>query len=150
MPTKRQLLINLMIIFSSAIYLSAEAAIIDPEQYILKYGYHSLKIGDDKKTKIYSYKERVSASTISELTYEISNLPKTSEIYQLCDFWRGLTKSNLIEQRGIETDVVVSNYGHSGTTITCALKYIRAKKVGNQFIFYNKSNAGLYFVFITD
>ena len=126
------------------------AVIINPEKHILANGYHSMKNGDDKKTKIYSFTERASPSRISELKAEIAELPKISEIQKLCDLWRGTVKANLIEKTGVALDVVVSNYGYSNSTVACTLKYIKGNKVGTQLIFYNTGKEGLYFVFITD
>lgn len=141
-----------LIIIITLLVVSYEsgAVIINPVKYIHDNGFHSMKIGDDKKTKIYSFQERAGPSRISELSSEITALPKTPEIQKMCDFWRGTVKAGLVEKNGVAIDVVVTNYGYSDTTITCILKHIDGNKVGTQLIFYNTDKGSLYFVMVTN
>ncbi|MFZ4440688.1 MAG: hypothetical protein ACOYOS_19905 [Syntrophales bacterium] len=126
------------------------AAVIDPEKHIQKNGYHSMRTGDDGITKIYSFTERTNSSLTSALGADIAALPKDAKALNACDFMRGGVKANLIEQRGIAIDVAVTNYGYSGSTIACLLKYMHENKVGTQLIFVKTGPGGLYMVFVVD
>lgn len=128
----------------------AIAEVIDPEKHIEKNGYHSVKIGDDGKTPFYSFTERVAATRIVTLENEIKKLPKHVEVQKMCDFMRGSTKAELIQQRGISIDVAVTNYGYSGSTVACVLKYMQENNVGTQLIYSKKGVGGMYMVFVTD
>lgn len=128
----------------------AVAEVIDPEKHVLKNGYHSVKMGDDGKTNFYSFTERAPSPRMAALEAEIAKLPKHVEVQKMCDFMRGTTKAKLIEQRGIAIDVAVTNYGYSGATVTCVLKYMHENNVGTQLIYNKKGAAGMYMVFITD
>lgn len=129
----------------------AIADVIDPEKHVLKNGHHSAKIGDDGKTRFYSFTERAELTRIAALEAEIAKLPKNIEVQKMCDFMRDGTKVKLIEQRGIAFDVAVTNYGYSGATIACVLKYMHeANVVGTQLIFSKKGAGGMYMVFVTD
>lgn len=128
----------------------AVAEVIDPEKHIVKNGYHSVKMGDDGKTRFYSFTERAVSSRITALENEIAKLPKHVEVQKMCDFMRGGTKAKLIEQRGIAMDVVLTNYGYSGSTVACVLKYMHESNVGTQLIYNKKGANGMYMVFITD
>ena len=128
----------------------AVAEVIDPEKHVLKNGYHSVKMGDDGKTRFYSFTERATSPRIAALESEIAKLPKHIEVQKMCDFMRGATKAKLIEQRGIAIDVAVTNYGYSGSTVVCVLKYMHESNVGTQLIYNKKGAAGMYMVFVTD
>jgi hypothetical protein len=128
----------------------AIAQVIDPETHILKNGYHSVKMGDDGKTRFYSFTERAASLRIAALETEIAKLPKHVDVQKMCDFMRGTTKAKLIEQRGIAIDVAVTNYGYSGSTVACVLKYMHASNVGTQLIYNKKGAGGMYMVFVTD
>ena len=136
--------------FLLAISSHAGAAVIDPEKHIQRNGYHSVRTGDDGKTQIYSFTERANGARISSLEDEIAALPKHVDVYKMCDFMRGGVKAKLIEQRGIAIDVAVTNYGYSGSTVACVLKYMHENRVGTQLIFSKKGSGGMYMVFITD
>jgi hypothetical protein len=141
-------LITILILFSMCGI--AGAAAIDPEKHIQKNGYHSVRMGDDGKTPFYSYKERVNPSHISVLEADIAALPKHIEVQKMCDFMRGGVKAKLIEERGIAFDVAVINYGYSGATVACVLKYMHKNTVGTQLIFMKKGQGGMYMVFVTE
>lgn len=128
----------------------AMAGVIDPEKHIQKNGYHSKKIGDDGKTPFYSFTQRTTAPRIARLESEIEKLPKHVEVHKMCDFMRGGTKAKLIQQRGIAIDVAVTNYGYSGSTVACVLKYKHESNVGTQIIYSKKGVGGMYMVFVTD
>jgi hypothetical protein len=128
----------------------ARAEIIDPEKHVQRDGHHSLKMGDDGKTRFYSRTERVPPARIAALEADIARLPKHVEVQKMCDFMRGGAKAKLIEQRGIAFDVVLTNYGYSGPTVACVLKYIHEKNVGTQLIYSKKGAGGMYTVFVTD
>lgn len=139
-----------MSVFLVAMSSNVGAAVIDPEKHIQRGGYHSVRMGDDGKTKIYSFTERANASRISTLEADIAALPKHVDVYKMCVFMRGGTKAKLIEQSGVEIDVAVTNYGYSGSTVACVLKYMHENKVGTQLIFSKKGPGGMYMLFITD
>ena len=124
--------------------------VIDPEAHVLKNGYHSVNMGDDGKMRFYSFTERATSPRIAALEAEIEKLPKHIEVHKVCDFMRGGTKAKLIEQRGIALDVALTNYGYSGSTIACVLKYMHGSNVGTQLIYNKKGGAGVYMVFVTD
>jgi hypothetical protein len=128
----------------------ANAEVIDPENHIKKNGYHSVKMGDDGKTRFYSYTERAKSPRITALKNDISKLPKHIEVQKMCDFMRGGVKATLIEQQGISFDVAVTNYGYSGSTIACVLKYMHENTVGTQLIYSKKGDGGMYMLFVTD
>ncbi len=138
------------IIFLGFISTHAIAEVIDPENHILKNGYHSVKTGDDGKTRFYSYTERSASPRITTLENEIAKFSKRVDVQKMCDFMRGLVKAKLIEQRGIAIDVAVTNYGYSGSTVACVLKYMHENNVGTQIIYTKKGAEGMYMVFITD
>jgi hypothetical protein len=130
---------DLFLVFLST---HASADIIDPEVHIQKNGYHSVQNGDNGKGLIYSFTERVDSSRISALESDIAALPKHVDIQKTCDFMRGSTKALLIEQSGIAFDVAVTNYGYSGSTIACVLKYMHENNVGTQLIYSKKGSSG--------
>jgi hypothetical protein len=138
------------ILFLGFLSTYAIAEVIDPENHVLKHGYHSLKMGDDGKTRFYSFTERAASPRITALENEIAKLPKHVDVQKLCDFMRGATKAKLIEQRGIAIDVAVTNYGYSGSTVACVLKYMQESNVGTQLIYNKKGAGGMYMVFVTD
>jgi len=125
-----------MLLIICAIFTSSTSfgAIIDPENYILENGYQSTRKGDDGKTDFYSYKIQLPTAELSAYEQSIEALPKDESIFQVCDLMRGGVKSMLIEQRGIAIDVAVRNYGYSGQTIACILKYMIGNQVGTQII----------------
>lgn len=123
---------------------------IDPEQYIAKVGAQSVKLGDDGRTKFFSHTERASPIRIAELEATIVKLPKHAEVFRVCDFMRGGVKATLIAERHIVVDVAATNYGYSGSTIACVLKYMYEDKVGTQVAFFKKGSEGMYTVYITD
>lgn len=126
------------------------ADVIDPEEHIRNNGYHSVKMGDDQKTKFYSYTERLPQAKIKSLEADIEKLPKHADVMQLCDFMRGGVKALLLEQQGISYDIAVSNYGYKGSTISCVLKYMHEGNIGTQLIYSKKGADGMYMVFVTD
>ncbi|UPQ82886.1 hypothetical protein M0M42_00260 [Pseudomonas knackmussii] len=128
----------------------AMAEVIDPEKHIQKNGYHSIKMGDDGETRFYSFTERGAALRIAGLEGKIELLPKHVEVQKMCDFMRGGTKAKLIQQRGIAIDVAVTNYGYSGSTVACVLKYMHENNLGTQLIYSKKGVGGMYMVFVTD
>lgn len=140
------LLIYIVVFFP----ILCSADVIDPEEHIRKNGYHSVKIGDDKKTKFYLYTERLPPAKIKSLEADIDKLPKHADIMQVCDFIRGGAKALLLEQHGISCDVVVTNYGYEGSTISCVLKYMHQGNIGTQLIYSKKGTDGNYMVFVTD
>lgn len=125
-------------LFLGFVSTHAIAEVIDPEKHVLKNGYHSVKMGDDGKTRFYSFTERAASPRIAALETEIAKLPKHVEVQKMCDFMRGGTKAKLIEQRGIAIDVAVTNYGYSGSTVACVLKYMHDSNVGTQLIYSKK------------
>lgn len=139
-----------LIFFLSFVSTHAIAEVIDPENHILKNGYHSVKMDDDGKTRFYSYTERAASPRITTLENEIAKLPKRVDVQKVCDFMRGLVKAKLIEQRGITIDVAVTNYGDNGSTMACVLKYMHESNVGTQLIYTKKGAGGMYLVFVTD
>lgn len=138
------------ILFLGCVSTHAIAEVIDPENHVLKNGYHSVKMGDDGKTRFYSFTERAASPRIIALENEIAKLPKHVDVQKMCDFMRGATKAKLIEQRGIAFDVAVTNYGYSGSTVACVLKYMQDSNVGTQLIYSKKGASGMYMVFVTD
>ncbi|MCK6405675.1 MAG: hypothetical protein L6Q60_06630 [Rhodocyclaceae bacterium] len=134
----------------STICSEVDAGVIDPEIHIKKHGYHSVGIGEDGRTKFFSYTEKVSSSLISVLETDVIALPKHADVFQLCDFMRGAVKALLIKERGIAFDVAVVNYGYSDSTIVCVLKYMHETTVGTQLIFSKKGAEGMYSVFVSD
>ena len=136
--------------FVATISSHAGAAVIDPEKHIQRNGYQSMGMGDDGKTQFYSFTERANSSRISALEADIAALPKHVEVLKVCDFMRGGVKAKLIKQLGIAFDVSVTNYGVSGSTMACVLKYMHQNNVGTQLIFGKKGPGGVYTVFVTD
>lgn len=131
------------------LWLSAAfSQVPDPEQHIKNNGYHSSKIGEDGKTRFFSFTENTNAGRISTLESEIEKLPKHSEVQRVCDSMRGGVKAALIEKRGIAFDVAAVNYGYKGATIACVMKYMHANRVGTQLIFVKKGADGMYMLFI--
>ncbi|MFO7830724.1 MAG: hypothetical protein R6V18_01930 [Desulfuromonadaceae bacterium] len=126
------------------------ADVIDPEEYIRKNGYHSVKMGDDQKAKFYSYTERLPQAKIESLEADIEKLPKHADVMQMCDFMRGSVKALLLEEQGISCDVAVTNYGYQGSTISCVLKYMYEGNIGTQLIYSKKGADGMYMVFVSD
>ncbi len=137
-------------IFVGLVSTQAVAEVIDPEKHVLKNGYHSVKMGDDGKTRFYSFIERAASPRITALQTEIAKLPKHVDVQKMCDFMRGSTKAKLIEERGVVIDVAVTNYGYSGATVACVLKFMHGSSVSTQLIFSKKGAAGMYMVFVTD
>lgn len=128
----------------------ARAEVINPVAYIQKNGYHSEALGDDGKTRFFTYTERTSASRVAALEREIASLPKHVDILRVCEMMRGGAKARLIAERGIAYDVAVINYGYQGRTIACALKYMQGDKVGTQLMFGDRGPNGMYTVYVTD
>lgn len=126
------------------------AQIIDPEAYIKKAGAESSRIGDDGRTQFYNYTERAKADRIGALERSIEGLPKRVEIFQVCDQMRGSVKAKLVKDSGRTIDVAAVNYGHSGSTIACALKYMHKNEVGTQLVFMKQGKDGMYMLFVTD
>lgn len=149
-PFSKHLTCLVVSAFLVGISSHAGAVVIDPEKHIMNNGYHSAQMGDDGKTQFYSFTERADPSRISALEADIAALPKNVEIQKSCDSMRGSTKALLIKQRGIAFDVALTNYGYSGSTVACVLKYMHENKVGTQLIFINKGQGGLYMVSVTD
>lgn len=128
---------------------TVRAELIDPEKYILKFGYHSKALGDDGKTPFYRLTERLAPEKISAIQREIERLQKHQEVFKVCDFLKGGVKAQLVEEQGLEYDVTLANYGHTGKIIACTLKYMHGDKVGTQLIFSKMTPTGMYSVFLT-
>lgn len=137
-------------IFLTLVCTHAFAEVIDPEKYILKNGYHSVIMGDDGKTLFYNFTETAASARIATLESEIVKLPKHIEVQKFCDFLRGATKAKLIKQRGIAIDVAVTNYGYSGSTVVCTLKFMHENNVGTQLIYDKKGDGGMYRVIVSE
>lgn len=150
----RKIIFLILLCFSSNLTWARQnlksPEIIDPEKYIKKHGYHSLNVTNDGQ-HFYGYTERTTTRRVMELQSEIEKLPKHEQIYEVCNFLRGGVKAKIIEQQGITIDVAVTNYGYSGQTIMCVLKYMRKNKVGTQ-LFYRKVGVGgsVYTVIVVD
>ncbi|MDE2094746.1 MAG: hypothetical protein KGI87_12910 [Burkholderiales bacterium] len=123
---------------------------LDPEQHIRTNGYQSVRTGDDGKTRFYSFTEHARSSRIAILEAEIARLPKQAEILQACNILRGGITATLIQERHIAVDVAVTNYGYSGSTVACVLKYMHQNEVSTQLVYYKKAAGGMYTVFVTD
>ena len=133
-----------------AIHTPAVAQVLDPETYIKQKGYQSVRVGDDGVTRFYTFTERASANRIAELEQGIAGLPKRIEVFQVCDQTRGSVKAKLIAERGVAMDVATPDYGYSGSTIACVLKYMHENKVGTQLMYMKKASGGMYMLFVTD
>lgn len=133
-----------------ASHTAAVAQVLDPETYIKEKGFQSVRVGDDGVTRFYTFTERAPANRIAELERGISGLPKRIEVFQVCDQARGSVKAKLIAERGVAMDVATPNYGYSGSTIACVLKYMHEKKVGTQLMYMKKASGGMYMLFVTD
>ena len=133
-----------------ALSTRAGAQVIDPEVHIQKTGYDSLKMGDDGVTRFYMFTERAAASRIATLEQVIAALPKQMIVFNVCDQMRGSVKAKLLQDRGLPFDVAAINYGYSGSTIACVLKYMHESKVGTQLIYMKRATGGMYIVFVTD
>lgn len=135
---------------SSIISTHAVAELIDPEKHILNNGYDSVKLASDRKTNFYFRTEPEGMPRIANLEAHIAKLPKNEEILRVCDLMRGSVKARLIEQQGIALDVAVTNYGYSGQTLACVLKYMHGNNVGTQLFYSKKGVGGMYTViFVT-
>ena len=151
LPNRASWIRLLALAFSVAILpASAGAQVIDPEAKILKDGYQSKKVGDDGVTPFYTFTERATAARVSAVEQSIIRLPKDARIAGACEQMRGSAKALLIQQSGKAYDVAVANYGYSGSTIACVLKFMLGNKVGTQLAFLKQGKAGLYMVFVTD
>lgn len=128
----------------------AACDVVDPEYYIQKNGHQYSRKGDDGKTSFYSSTERATASRIGDLEKEIEALPKNAQVFKVCDSMRGGVKAKIIQEKGISMDVAATNYGFSGSTIACVLKYMHENTVGTQLIFSKKGAGGVYMVFVTN
>jgi hypothetical protein len=147
-PTKK---IKFLIIVLGFLFpFPASAEIINPVTYIQKHGYQTTFLGDDGRTRFYSFTIRTSVSKVSNFAVDVSALPKDPSIYQVCDMMRGSVKANLIESAGIAYDVAVVNYGYKGNTISCVLKYMSGPSIGTQVFFGSKGQDGaMYNVIVT-
>jgi hypothetical protein len=138
-------------VFLTLVYTHAIAEVIDPEKYILKSGYQSVITGDDGKTLFYNFTETAELSRITALESEIEKLPKHVDIQNFCDFMRGATKAKLIKKRGIAIDVAVVNYGYSGSTVACTLKFMYENNVSTQLVYDKKGeDGGIYRVIVSE
>lgn len=147
----RKYIIHFVSALCFALFITpGNAEVIDPENHIITNGYHSEKMGDDGKTRFYTFTERATSPRIASLENEIAKLPKHADVQRMCDFMRGIVKAKLIEQLGIALDVAVTNYGYSGSTCACVLKYMHGSSVGTQLIYSKKGTGGMYMVFVTD
>lgn len=126
------------------------AQLLDPEAVITTNGYHSVRTGDDGVTQFYTFTERATPERISVLSRQIEALPKDEQLVPVCELMRGGAKAMLIEQTGIALDVAVTNYGYSGSTIACTLKYMTGNSVGTQHVISKQGRHGMYMVFVTD
>lgn len=131
-------------------YSFASAQSIDPEVQIKKSGAQTTRLGDDGKTRFFNYTERGNSERISSLEKGIAALPKRAEVFQVCDQMRGSVKATLIRQSGESIDVAAVNWGYSGATIACALKYMRKNRVGTQLIYIKQGTDGVYMYFVAD
>jgi hypothetical protein len=128
----------------------ASATHIDPEKHILSNGYDSVELGDDGKTRFYYFTERTTSSRIAELETEIAKLPKHIDVQKMCDSMRVARKDNLTQLQSSALDLKVTNYGYSGRTVVCVLKYMKKNSVGTQLIYTKKGVGGMYMMFIVD
>lgn len=126
------------------------AQIIDPEVQIKKKGHQTVRLGDDGVTSFYTLTERASPGQIAALERDIAALPKHMEVFKVCDQTRGSVKAKLLADRKVAFDVAATNYGYSGSTIACTLKYMHDKKVGTQLMYMKKGAGGMYMMFVTD
>ena len=133
-----------------ALPVTAVAQIIDPEAQIKKNGHQSVRIGDDGVTRFYTFTERAPGPRLAALERDIVALPKQVAVFTVCDQARGSVKAKLIADRGLAFDVAATNYGYSGSTIACVLKYMHENKVGTQLMYMKKAAGGMYMVFVTD
>jgi len=132
------------------VHASAVAQVLDPEAYINEKGHPSIGVGDDGVTRVYSFTERVPAARIAELERGIARLPKRAEVLQMCDQTRGSVKAKLVAERHAATDVTAPNYGYSGSTVACVLKYIHESKIGTQLTYTKKASGATYTLFLTE
>jgi hypothetical protein len=129
---------------------TVNAEVIDPEEYILKNGYQSVMTGDDGITRSYAFTESATQVRIASLESEIAKLPKHVDVQKFCDSIRAGTKAKLIEQRGIAIDAALINYGYSGSTVACTIKFMHENNVGTQVIYSKKGESGLYRVIVSE
>lgn len=147
--TTTRRLIACSILFFSA-WLPAAAQVLDPETYIREKGYKSVRVGDDGVTPFYTAMDRATASRLAELERGIAGLPKRIEVFQVCEQTRGSVKAKIIAERGVAIDVATPNYGYSGSTIACVLKYMHENRVGTQLMYMKKASGSMYMLFVTD
>ncbi len=109
-------------------------------------------MGDDGKTKFYSFIERANPSRIAALEADITALPKAMLVFETCNFWKGQAKLAQIAKTGLAIDVAVTNYDYSDNgTIACVLKHMYKNKVGTQLIFGKSGQDGMYYsVYVTN
>lgn len=123
---------------------------IDPEEYIKKNGYQSIKVLENNKGAWYSSTIRLSGSEIIPYENAIEKLPKHIEVQKSCDFTKGLAKARIIEATGVPVDVAVVNFGFAGSTIACVLKYMNGGNIGTQIIYTKAAKGSMYFLFIAN
>lgn len=128
----------------------SEQSPIDPEEYIKKNGYQSIKTLDGNKGTWYSSTIRLNGSEIAPYENAIEKMPKHVEVQKSCDFTKGLAKARIIETTGVPVDVALVNFGFAGSTIACVLKYMNGSNVGTQIIYSKATNGSMYFVFIAN
>jgi hypothetical protein len=115
-----------------------------------KTGPQTTRLGDDGKTKFFNYTERTNSARLTSLEKDIAALPKRPEVFQVCDQIRGSVKATLIKKSGDSFDVAAVNWGYSGATIACTLKYMKRNQVGTQLIYFKQGTDGVYMYFVTD
>lgn len=142
--------ILLIVVAMNFIATSVNAEVISPVEFIKKNGFHSEKLGDDGKIKMYTHNLRTNTNRVKSLEQDIIQLPKHAEIFKVCDLMRGGAKAKLIEEKGMALDVAVTNYGYKGSTIACVLKYMVGNNVGTQLFFGDVRPDGMYTVIVTD
>lgn len=125
---RKYFLYLISIITLNFIFTSASAEVIDAEQYIKKNGYQKRWLGSDGKTLNHQFTELASLSRISLLESDISKLSKNPGVIKFCNFMCSEIKNRLLEEKGIAMDVTVSDYGDSGITAACVLKYKRSNQ----------------------
>ena len=128
---------------------AAHAQAVDPEAYIAAHGYQTKRLGDDGKMIFYSFTDRTTKVAVGQREREVASLPKDERILQVCDFMRGGVKAMLIEASGKAIDVAVSNYGYSGSTIVCVLKYMAGSEVGTQVLYQKAAKGSMYTYAVT-
>lgn len=128
---------------------TVHAEAVDPEAYIAAHGYQTKRLGDDGRMVFYLFTDRTTKEVVRQREQEVAALPKDWRIFQACDLIRGGTKAMLIESSGKAIDVAVSNYGYSGSTVACVLKYMAGAEVGTRVLYQKLAKGSMYTYAVT-